>query len=539
MSDKVEVFVRKASGLVREMSPYSAFAYNVLAIGILFPWVYLQAPVVFPAANIAVGIIIAGVLLIPMWYTYAWLSASMPRSGGDYVFQTRILSGWMGFGSTILGAFMAMLYAAFAGWMFCVIGAAPIFAIWGYAADSMALLNIANWLSSPSGIIIVSLVVLIFSTFTLVLGMGRFVKVQWLLWYGLMASIVVIIYVLATTTRETFIQNFNGFYSWAAGIDVSGGYHKQLIDLASSEGFRLNEPISWIQTIGVATVAANSLVWAVLAVQQLGEIKGANVVKNTKFFIVGSGVFSTVFMAIIAALLFKLGGKEFIRAASITSWYGHIDAPVQPWIGFMVSIATKSPILVFIICFGFICNAYQVMHNVMIQAGRITFAAAVDRIFPDWLSKVNPRFRSPVNLHIVLSIMIAVWIVFFNTTTVGDISLSAAAAFMIYFALTCLSGALFPHLKKVRAIYDASPIANKKIGKLPLITLTGLFGTVVSIVLLALFLVWPELGVFNAVSLITIIGSLVIAVVYYFIRRSFMRKRGIDIELAFRQLPPD
>ncbi len=539
MSDKVEVFVRKASGLVREMSPYSAFAYNVLAIGILFPWVYLQAPVVFPAANIPVGILIAGVLLIPMWYTYAWLSASMPRSGGDYVFQTRILSGWMGFGSTILGAFMSMLYAAFAGWMFCVIGAAPIFAIWGYTADSMALLNIANWLSSPSGIIIVSLVILILSTFTLVLGMGRFVKVQWVLWYGLMISIAVIIYVLATTSRETFIQNFNGFYAWAAGIDAPGGYHQQLIDLASSEGFRLNQPISWIQTVGVATIAANSLVWAVLAVQQLGEIKGANVVKNTKFFIVGSGVFSTVFMAIIAALLFKLGGKEFIRAASYTSWFGHIDAPVQPWLGFMVSIAIKSPILVFIICFGFICNAYQVMHNVMIQAGRITFAAAVDRLFPDWLSKVNPRFRSPVNMHIVLSIMIAVWIVFFNTTAVGDISLSAAAAFMIYFALTCLSGALFPHLKKVRAIYDASPIANKKIGKLPLITLTGLFGAVVCIVLLVLFLVWPELGVFNAVSIITIMGSLVMAVVYYFIRRSFMRKRGIDIELAFRQLPPD
>lgn len=138
-----EVFVRKASGLVREMSPYSAFAYNVLAIGILFPWVYLQGPAIFPAANIAIGILITGIILIPMWYTYSWLSASMPRSGGDYVFQTRILSGWIGFGSTLMGAFMAMLYAAFAGWMFSVIGAAPMFAIWGYASNNISLLNLS------------------------------------------------------------------------------------------------------------------------------------------------------------------------------------------------------------------------------------------------------------------------------------------------------------------------------------------------------------------------------------------------------------
>jgi APA family basic amino acid/polyamine antiporter len=534
-----EVFVRKASGLVREMSPYSAFAYNVLAIGILFPWVYLQGPGVFPGANIAVGILICGIVLIPMWYTYSWLSASMPRSGGDYVFQTRILSGWIGFGSTLMGAFMAMLYAAFAGWMFSVIGAAPMFAVWGYAANNTTLLNIANWLASPWGVIIVSMVILFLSTYTMVRGMGAFVRVQWVLFYGLIVSILVMIFVLLTTSQTTFINNFNSFYAWAAGINPPGGFHQQLIDEVKASGVNLNGPIDWIQTLGVAAIAANSLVWAVLAVQQLGEIKGANVVKNTNFFIVGSGIFSTIFMAILAALIFKAGGPEFIRAASIESFSGNISAPIQPWLGFMVSIASANPILVFLICFGFICNAYQVMHNVVIQAGRIVFAAAVDRLFPDWLSKVNPRFHSPVNMHIVLAIMIAIWIVLYNLTSVGAISLSAAAAFMIYFALTCLSGALFPYLKSVRAIYKASPVANLRLGGVPLITIMGFIGAFVSIVFLILFLLWPSLGVYNTISLIAIVGSIIIFVVYYFIRKAYLKNIGIDVELAFRQLPPD
>ena len=38
---KPEVFTRKASGLVRVMSPYSAFVYNILTMGLIFPWTYL------------------------------------------------------------------------------------------------------------------------------------------------------------------------------------------------------------------------------------------------------------------------------------------------------------------------------------------------------------------------------------------------------------------------------------------------------------------------------------------------------------------
>ncbi|OGO39277.1 MAG: hypothetical protein A2W35_08825 [Chloroflexi bacterium RBG_16_57_11] len=534
-----EVFVRKASGLVREMSPMSAFAYNVLAIGILFPWLYLQAPAVFPQANIAVGVLLCGLILIPMWYTYSWLSASMPRSGGDYVFQTRILSGWIGFGTTIMGAFMAMLYAAFAGWMFSAIGAAPMFAVWGYAAQNLTLLNIANWLASPTGVIVVSLIILATSTYKMVRGMGAFVRVQWVLWWGLVASILTMIFVLATTNRAAFLDSFNGFYAWAAGISVQGGFAQQLIDSVTASGIALNAPTNWLQTFAVATIAANSLVWAVLAVQQLGEIKGANVVKNTNFFIVGSGVFSTLVMALLAALIVRACGLEFFRAVSISSWNGQIDAPIQPWVGFMVSIAARNPILVFLICFGFICNAYQVMHNVVIQSGRIVFAAAVDRLLPDWLSVVNPRFRSPLNMHVLLAVLIAIWILAYNLTSVGLISLSASAAFMIYFFATCLSGGVFPYLKHVRAIYKASPIANMSVVGIPWITVTGITGAIVSAVLFVAYLIWPALGVYNAVSMVTIIGTIVIAVIYYFIRKSYMKSRGIDVELAFRQLPPD
>ena len=52
-----EVFVRKSSGLIRVMSPFSAFVYNVLTMGLIFPWAFLQSPAAFPGSSLWLGIL--------------------------------------------------------------------------------------------------------------------------------------------------------------------------------------------------------------------------------------------------------------------------------------------------------------------------------------------------------------------------------------------------------------------------------------------------------------------------------------------------
>ena len=66
---KPEIFTRKASGLVRVMSPYSAFIYNILTMGIIFPWVFLVSPTAFPGGNIPLGILICTIIEIPIAFS--------------------------------------------------------------------------------------------------------------------------------------------------------------------------------------------------------------------------------------------------------------------------------------------------------------------------------------------------------------------------------------------------------------------------------------------------------------------------------------
>lgn len=541
MSNQGEVFTRKASGLVRVMSPYSAFAYNVLAIGILFPWAYLWASAVFPEANVPLGILITGVLLVPMWITYSWLSASMPRSGGDYVFQTRILAGPIGFFVTVMGASFVM-YTPFAGWMLTATGLGPMIAIFEYNGGGAGLSNLLPMLTGSWGTIVITMVCQVLALLLLIRGFRNYVRIQWVLWYGLLLSILAILYVTITTSHEQFVQNFNAFYAWAApDINAPDGFYQYIISAATADGVNLTPKISWLQTLGVSTIAANSLVWAVLAVQQLGEIKGANVVKNTNFFIVGSGIFSSVLMALIAFFLFKVAGNDFMLAIAHSFWTGNIAFPVEPWIGALASIASlTSPVLVFIICIGIVFNAFQVICNVIIYSVRIVFAAGLDGLFPNWISEVHPKYRAPVNLYIVYFIWMGIWIFLYNLwSPFGNAALSVAAAFTLYFAITCIAGALFPYLKKVRGIYEASPITEAKLETVHWITILGIIGAVVNIIILVYYLFFPDLGVFNPLSLSVIIGIYLFWLIYYYVRRAYMKSKGIDVELAFRQVPPD
>src|ERR687891_2792684 len=153
-----EVFVRKSSGLVRVMSPSSAFVYNVLTMGLIFPWTYLWAPGALPGGQLVWGILLAMVLEIPIALAYVWLSTALPRSGGDYVFQSRVLGGGIGFTLVFSGFVIWILqWVALSGWLLATLGFAPLFLGLGASMGNASLVSMAEWFTTPAGIVITSI----------------------------------------------------------------------------------------------------------------------------------------------------------------------------------------------------------------------------------------------------------------------------------------------------------------------------------------------------------------------------------------------
>src|SRR2546429_8697869 len=81
------VFLRKATGLVREVSLIDALIMNTLgmnvAVGAVF--LFLQAPANFPNGNMLLAVGFGtGFMGFTLFWGYSEFAAAVPRSGGGY-----------------------------------------------------------------------------------------------------------------------------------------------------------------------------------------------------------------------------------------------------------------------------------------------------------------------------------------------------------------------------------------------------------------------------------------------------------------------
>src|SRR6201989_3196671 len=99
-----KLFVRQSSGLVRNVSVTNALFFNVAAfVGVgltLYPLFYSLAFVPVwrarPFSAYGWAAIVAGLFCVLLAFIFASLTSVMPRSGGDYVFSSRILHPFLG-----------------------------------------------------------------------------------------------------------------------------------------------------------------------------------------------------------------------------------------------------------------------------------------------------------------------------------------------------------------------------------------------------------------------------------------------------------
>src|SRR3990172_8806289 len=100
---EVTLFVRKASGLVRSWSMFDAFIYATFSINLITLGLYIFSFTYYFEGNLLTAVIVGAVLTIFEVIVYASLISAMPRAGGDYVWQSRILGRGIGFVLSVTG----------------------------------------------------------------------------------------------------------------------------------------------------------------------------------------------------------------------------------------------------------------------------------------------------------------------------------------------------------------------------------------------------------------------------------------------------
>ncbi len=542
-----EVFVRKSSGLVRVMSPSSAFVYNVLTMGLIFPWTYLWAPGALPGGRLVEGILLAMILEIPIALAYVWLSTALPRSGGDYVFQSRVLGGGIAFTIVMSGFVIWILqWVALSGWLLSYLGFAPLFLGLGATLQNQGLLDAAAWFTSADGIIVVSIANAFVALVILASGFKNYVRLQRVMWIATLVAFATMLVVLLTTTAANVPGQLNAFSSSVGG---ASDFYDTAVAATLAAGIDLKPPFSLLATLLVAPIAWTSLQWATYSSQQNGEIKDARSFKNQAFIIVGSLIATGLLLALLAFALERAVGSEFLYVAGAGYWSGVGEATMNGfwlWPNIIAVALSASPIVVLLISFGFIMNGHQIVHNCYIGMTRVMVAMSLDRLLPEWVSRVSDRFHTPVNAHVVYFIASIPVIWLYNTFTYGEgdnvttwtsLTLGVTFACGYVFVATALAGALLPF--RAKGVYEASPGSKYTLAGYPLITIVGILGFIAGTIFLILFLTNEQLGLTSQLAYTVVGGILVFSALWYIVTKMVRRSGGVNVEYAFKEIPPE
>jgi APA family basic amino acid/polyamine antiporter len=549
---KPEVFTRKASGLVRVMSPYSAFVYNILTMGLIFPWTYLWAPGSLPGGQLAWGIILAMVFELPIAFVYVWLSTALPRSGGDYVFQSRVFGGGLAFTVVMSGFVIWILqWVALSGWLVSTLGFAPLFLGLGATMGNAALSSLGGWFTTSTGIIIVSILNALISLVLLVSGFKNYVRFQHVMWWGTLLCFVTIFIVLFTTPASEFISRINNF---AAASGGAPNFYQTAVDAVTKAGIDIHPPFSLLATLLVAPIAWTSLQWATYSAQQNGEIKDARSFQSQAFIMIGSLIATGLLLALLAVGLERVAGSAFLYVAGAGYWSGVSAATINGsylWPPVIAVALTASPIVVLIIGIGFLLNGFQIVCNCYIGMTRVLVAMSLDRLLPEWFSKVDEKLHTPVNAHLAYFLASIPVILGYSLVTQPfswySLTLGVTFGCGYVFVVTCIAGALLPY--RAKAVYEASPGAKYKLGDTPLITVLGVLGGVLGTLMVLAFLFAPQLGVLgnwdfsafpsHVVPQIVAFGIIVISWVWYVLAKNSQKSKGINVDFAFKEIPPE
>src|SRR5262245_16125003 len=160
------------------------------------------------------------IIEIPIAFVYVWLSTALPRSGGDYVFQSRVFGGGVAFTVVMSGFVIWILqWVALSGWLLSYLGFAPLFLGLGATMNSASLSALGVWFTQPTGVIIVSILNALLSLILLVSGFKNYVNFQHIMWWGTLLAFAVMFFVLFTTPPSVFVERLNAFALASGGAE--------------------------------------------------------------------------------------------------------------------------------------------------------------------------------------------------------------------------------------------------------------------------------------------------------------------------------
>jgi amino acid transporter len=165
-------------------------------------------------------------------------------------------------------------------------------------------------------------------------------------------------------------------------------------------------------------------------------------------------------------------------------------------------------------------------------------AWSLDRTVPQQLGEVSERFRTPVKA-IAFCVITGELALILLTNLANASLLGALLAQIVAFIVVALAGVVFPY--RLKDVWESA--GAKRIFGVPAVALAGAGGVIALTVLMLTFIfnssINSTFAVTRALSLDFMIGVIVSGAIWYAAARVINKRKGIDLGLVFKEIPPE
>lgn len=413
----------------------------------------------------------------------------------------------------------------------------PFLAILSEISGSESFVNAALWLNTQAGVLFCCVSVIVLASIIISFGMRWYARFQKFCFFVAIGGFILMLALLLLKTNAQFIAGFNHYVSSIFGGDSVNAY-QQILTQTAADGYT---PVAWSNMAIIPSLALIPMLlfwnmWANWGATLYGEIRGAGEFRRNLTGMVSALIGVTVLAIIFFAILNKSVGWEWFHAANYAFYMGDSPLPIFPYPALLASFLTDSALLQLILIVAMSAWFFGWCGTVFLSSTRVIFAAAFDRLLPEWISRVSPKTRSPINALMVMAVpSLIVSTIYAYSESFVEWTLATTLVISVTYVFTAIAAVILPY--KHKEMYESSPVAKYKVLGIPLITICGVVFLAFMAWVFKAWLIEDVYGLANVKSYMYMGVLYLISLIVYISAKGLRKKQGIDLEKIYGEIP--
>jgi amino acid transporter len=466
----------------------------------------------------------------------ALLASSMPRTGGDYVWVSRILAPPLATISNFGAALSAMIGATFWARFFPVFALGPVLVALGVLLDNSAMVEWGtNFQTKNEWIFAGAFSMIIAMTLILIAGVKMTFRWQNVFW--IIATVGTFIAFLAFLVGDS--AGFNANFDELNG-QFGGGTTTDVIAAAGTAGVQ-PDVMNFDATLPTVFAIMVFMMWNWWSVYLSGELKSASDRRRQMTVMFGGLLWDGIFITLGLILFFKVIPYDLAVALN-TGGNTAYAIPSGPWYQFLASLVQNIPVVAVLILGSFLFWSLPAMVGNTFMPIRSVFAWAFDRLLPERFADVNERYHSPVPAILLVMGLVSLMLVWsiLGTDFFTWLALGVEAG-VVCIVIVGIAAIAFPSRRP--DLFQASP-ANIRVAGIPVLYIVAPLSILVMLFLVYLTVTYPGLALAgnpdNLWQIPAFMGMIVVVgLLLYYVPKYVRRSQGVDVDLVYRELPPE